>query len=371
MKKIQVALANNSYEIRIGSNLLGQIGRQMRERGLVGKAVIITSPTVKALYGEQLRSSLQDTGFDPETLEVPDGEEYKSLDEAGRLYTRLSEIQAERNTPVVALGGGVIGDLAGFVAATYMRGVPLVQAPTTLLAQVDSSIGGKAAVNHGRLKNNIGAFYQPVLVTADISTLKTLPEKEIVNGLAEVIKYGVIRDRQLFQMIEDNLDKIKSLEPGPLEEIIYRCAGIKAGIVEKDERDQGLRNILNFGHTVGHGIETASDFRIGHGNAVAVGMTAAGMIAERMGIFPRPDLERLKSVLAGAGLTVSIRGLSSETIAQAMKHDKKKIGGKIRFILPRSIGKVEINDEVSTDLVEWVLEELNEEAQDLRHHCKK
>ena len=218
MKKIDVRLGQNSYSINIGSGILSQTGQRLKELGLKDKAVIITNPVVKKLYGTLVRQSLVDAGYKTTILEVPDGEEYKSLESAGKLYQQLAEFGAERSTPILALGGGVIGDLAGFVAATYMRGVPLVQLPTTLLAQCDSSIGGKTAVNHGQLKNEIGAFYQPKITISDIATLKTLPQEELTSGLGEVIKHAVIKDEQFFVYLEKNLDLIKALDDNVLED---------------------------------------------------------------------------------------------------------------------------------------------------------
>ena len=362
MKKIRVRLDRNSYNIYVGSGLLSQLGRQLKESGFSDKLAIITDPTVKSLYGDALKEGLISDGFEVVILEVPEGEEQKSLETAGNLYHELSRVHAERMTPVLALGGGVIGDLAGFVAATYMRGVPLIQVPTTLLAQVDSSIGGKVAVNHGQLKNKIGAFYQPRLVVSDVAALKTLPDREISDGLAEIIKYAVIKDKEFFTYLERNIDRIKSLDEKSLEEIVFRSARIKAEVVEKDERDFGLRNILNYGHTVGHALESASDFGIGHGEAVAVGMLVAGEISNRLGKFGKNGLIRLRGVIQRADLPVKIPGLEMERIIQAMEHDKKILRGKIRFVLPRSIGNVFITDEVSPSLVEQVLVDFNEKT---------
>ena len=355
MKKLKVRLNSHSYEIHIGSGGLRHTGHQLKEKGFAGKVIIITNPVVKKLYGNALKQGLTGDGFEVIFLEVPDGEEQKSLETAGRLYHELSSHYAERTTPILALGGGVIGDLAGFVAATYLRGVPLVQIPTTLLAQVDSSIGGKVAVNHGQLKNNIGAFYQPRLVITDIDTLKTLPAKELANGLTEVIKSAVIRDKGFFAYLEMNLDRIKSLEAKVLEEIVFQSARIKAEVVEKDEKDVGLRSILNYGHTIGHAIESASDFKMEHGEAVAIGMLAAGRISNQMGILDQKELDRLKCVIEKVGLPTEMPSLESKRLIQAMEHDKKVLGGKIRFVLPKSIGTVFITDEVSPSLIEQAL----------------
>jgi len=362
MKKVKVRLGSNSYEIHIGSGILIQTGHQLKENGFTGNLVIITNPIVKRLYGDALKQNLTRGGFRVITLQVPDGEEQKSLEVAGRLYNELTNSYAERTTPILALGGGVIGDLAGFIAATYLRGVPLIQIPTTLLAQVDSSIGGKVAIDHGQLKNKIGAFYQPKLVITDIATLKTLDTKTLTDGLAEVIKYAVIRDKELLTYIEGNLDKIKSLDDRALEEIVFRSTKIKAEIVEKDEKDLGLRAILNYGHTVGHAIESASDFKVEHGKAVAIGMLAAAKISNRMGILDKNELLRLKSLIERADLPTKIPNLKVKKIIQAIKHDKKVLRGKLRFILLKSLGSAFITDEVSLSLVEQILVDWNEET---------
>jgi len=357
MRKVGVRLVSNSYEILIGSGLLAQTGQQLKGIGFGDKLVIVTDPTVKSLYGNTLKQSLTGEGFKVAILLVPEGEEQKSLETAGRLYQELTDLYAERTTPILALGGGVIGDLAGFVAATYMRGVPLIQMPTTLLAQSDSSIGGKVAVNHGQLKNKIGAFYHPKLTISDISTLKTLSPREFSDGLAEIIKHGAILDGEFFSYLEDNLDKIKSLDAQVLERVVSRSAEIKAGVVEKDELDLGLRNILNCGHTVGHAIESVSGLKIWHGEAVAIGMLVEAKISNKMGILDRDELVRLKSVIERANLPTEIPKLEVEKIIQAMKHDKKILRGKLRFALPQSIGNVFITDEVSPSLIEQALAE--------------
>lgn len=362
MRKVRVKLGSRSYEIYIGSGILSQLGPWVKENGASSKLVIITDPTVKRLHGDTLEKNLTQDGFSVSVLAVPEGEEQKSLDTAGRLYHELSDLHAERTTPILALGGGVIGDLAGFVAATYLRGMPLVQIPTTLLAQVDSSIGGKVAVDHNHLKNMIGAFYQPRLVVSDVATLLTLPAERLGSGLAEVIKYAVIRDKGLFNYLEENLDRIISLDPGALEEIVFRSAKIKAEIVEKDERDWGIRNILNYGHTVGHAIEAASDFKVEHGQAIAIGMLTAARISRKLGILSREEQIRLKHLIKRAGLPTEIPNLSVEKIIQAMKHDKKILQGRIRFILPESIGKVFVTEEVSPSLVEEALSSRDEET---------
>lgn len=355
MKKIRVRLGQNGYDVLIGPGLLSETGRLLKDLGCNDKAVIITDPTVKNLYGISLRQSLTGNGFKTTLLEIPEGEEHKSLETAGRLYQELTDAGAERGTPVLALGGGVIGDVAGFVAATYMRGVPLVQLPTTLLAQVDSSIGGKVAVNHSQLKNKIGAFYQPRLVISDITTLQTLPPSELTSGLGEVIKYAVIRDAEFLGYLEEHLDRIKALDAGVFEHIVAVSAKIKAEVVEKDEKDTGLRNILNFGHTVGHAIETVTEFGVSHGQSVAIGMMTAALIASEMGVFENSDVVRIRKLLRRAGLMTKMPKVELGRVMSAMTHDKKVAGGKIKFVLPRAIGDVFVTDDVNMTLVEKIL----------------
>ena len=355
MKKVKVELQKNSYEIYIGSGLLPQVGPWLKEMGLSGKAVIITDTTVKGFYADALHRGLTDVGFNVSILEIPPGEEQKILEVAGGLYEKLTGSYAERTTPVIALGGGVVGDLAGFVAATYMRGVPLVQVPTTLLAQVDSSIGGKTAVDHGRLKNMIGAFYQPRLVVADVDTLKTLPEVEFANGMAEVIKHAAILSKDLFEYIESNIEKARAMDTAVLEEIVYRNAQLKAAVVAKDEKESDLRAILNFGHTIGHAVEAVSAFDLKHGQAVAIGMVAEASISNRVGKLKENDVIRLKEVINKAGLPVDVPSLDINEVMTAMRHDKKVTENKIRFVLLSAIGDAYITDDVSPSLVEEVL----------------
>ena len=324
--------------------------------------MIITNPIVNRHYGASLQRNLTEEGFSVTTLLVPDGEVQKSLHTAGKLYQQLANSYAERTTPILALGGGVIGDLAGFVAATYMRGIPLVQIPTTLLAQVDSSIGGKVAVDHEQLKNEIGAFYQPRLVITDIDTLKTLDSKTFRDGLAEVIKYGVIRDKKFFNYLETNLAKIIAFDETVLEKVVYWSVEIKARVVEKDEKDLGLRSILNFGHTIGHAIETVSNFGIVHAEAVAIGMIIAARISAQLGTFDRDELARLENLIKAAGLPTKIPNLEAKQLIQAMQHDKKVRQGRLRLVLPKRLGEVFIIDQVELPLVEQILVEGNETA---------
>ena len=358
MQKIDVKLGQNSYSIIIGAGILSQTGVKLKELDLKGKAVIITNPAVNKLYGTAVKQSLIDAGFKTTVLEVPDGEKYKTLESAGKLYRQLAESGAERTTPILALGGGVIGDLAGFAAATYLRGVPLVQLPTTLLAQCDSSIGGKTAVNHKQLKNEIGAFYQPKMTISDVLTLKSLPKDEFTNGLAEVIKHAVIKDERFFTYLEKNLDRIKSLDDNVLEAVAAKSARIKVEFVESDEKDTGLRNILNFGHTIGHAVESASNFQVAHGQAVSIGMMAAANLAVKLELMDAGNVTRLKNLLNKAGLMTKLPQVDVKQVMLAMQYDKKVQDGKIRFVLPRAIGQVFITDDVSAAVIEKVLGEM-------------
>jgi 3-dehydroquinate synthase len=357
MKKVNVELGDRSYEVRVGEGLLERVGFWLREKDYTGsRAVIITDITVGGLYADVLSRSLSVAGLAVTLLEVPPGEVSKSLETATGLYDKLTEALAERTTPVLALGGGVIGDLAGFVASTYMRGLPLVQVPTTLLAQVDSSIGGKTAVDRGRLKNTIGVFYQPVMVVTDIATLKTLPEEELANGLAEVIKAAAARSAGLFRYLETNIHKARELHPEVLENMIAEAARIKAEIIARDEREsKGLRTILNYGHTVGHALEAVSGFGLRHGQAVALGMMAAARISSHMGLLEESEVERLEKLIVAAGLPVKMPELDLDAVMQAMRHDKKVRGDKIRFVLLKSLGNGFISDEVDPALAREVL----------------
>ncbi|MFH0846596.1 MAG: 3-dehydroquinate synthase [Chloroflexota bacterium] len=355
MRMVELHLGENSYRVLIGAGLIQESGKHLKELGFSGKVVVVTDPIVRGLYADALTASLKKAGFEPSLLEVPAGEEHKSLDSAVRLYQELDILHAERRTPILALGGGVIGDLAGFVAATYLRGVPFIQLPTTLLSQVDSSTGGKVGVDMNQLKNRIGAFYQPKLVLADVTTLRTLPPRQLNSGLAEVIKAAVILDRGLFELLEQNVAKLKALDEVLLSEVIFRAVGIKAGFVEKDERDTGIRNVLNLGHTVGHAIESVSDFALSHGEAVAIGMVAASRIASKMGLLPAAELERIRKLLVQVGLPVEVPKLDRDLVFSVMTQDKKVTAGRLRFILPRAIGSVIISDEVSSEAVKEVL----------------
>ncbi|MCK5235682.1 MAG: 3-dehydroquinate synthase, partial [Deltaproteobacteria bacterium] len=307
MNILKVDLGVNSYEIKIERGLLGKAGAEIKALGFSGRVAVVTNPTVGALYAETLMDSLKGAGIDPLLIEIPDGEEFKNLSEISKVYDRLLEEKFERSFPIVALGGGVIGDMTGFVAATYLRGVPYIQIPTTLLSQVDSSVGGKTGVNHPLGKNLIGAFYQPSLVLIDPDVLKTLDDRDYKAGLAEVIKYGVIRDETFFDFLSDNIEVILDQESSSLISIIEKSCAIKAKIVSEDEREGGVRAILNMGHTFGHAIEKLSGYgTYKHGEAVSVGMVMAASLACKMGIAGAEVLERIKSLVISFGLPVEV-----------------------------------------------------------------
>jgi len=370
MDRIRVSLGENSYNINVGSGILEEFGPMLKKTNGYEKVIVITDPLVNELWGGILKSSIKNAGFALDFIEIPRGEQYKNLGVAFKIYDKLLNLEVHRDCCVVAFGGGVIGDLAGFVASTYMRGLSLVHVPTTLLAQVDSSIGGKTSVNHPKGKNLIGVFYQPVFVYSDIETLTTLPQKELSTGLAEVIKYGVIEDEDFFKFLEANSHhlNIKAFEDKDTlkaalkvwQTIVCESCKIKARVVEQDEKEHGLRMVLNFGHTIGHAIETSTRYsKYNHGEAVAIGMVAATSISREMGMVEESQVERLKTLLAKLKLptTVDIR-LSAEKVVNNLRVDKKIREGKIKFVLPKKTGKVEIRDDVPLQIVRRVLKEI-------------
>lgn len=357
MKTIELLTSAKETPVLIGAGLLNEAGERLAAIAKGRKAIIITNPLVNEIYAPKVRACLEQYGFTTVVILVPDGEQYKSLRTAGYLYTRLSRFQADRATPVIALGGGVIGDLAGFVAATYLRGVPLIHLPTTLVGQVDSSIGGKVAVNHRHLKNRIGTFYMPELVMSDIETLQTLPDKEIRNGLAEVVKAAAISDYQFFAFLEKNLDAAKGHDSSTLEEIVFRTAQIKATIVAQDEKDMGPRHVLNFGHTVGHALEAASHFAIPHGEAVSIGMVVAARISTRLGLLSDTDAKRLGNLLERIGLPTSLPELSRREIVKAIGYDKKITNGSLNFVLLNGLGHAVLWENMDISLIKEALDE--------------
>ncbi len=356
MAEIRVELGERSYRIVIGSGILGKIGEQARDFGFSKRIGLVSNPVVHRLYGKAVEDSLRDAGFDVITILVPDGEEYKSLTWASNIYGELLKHRLDRASALIALGGGVIGDITGFVASTYMRGISFLQVPTTLLAQVDSSVGGKTGVNHPLGKNMIGTFYQPRLVWADIDTMKTLPRRELLAGMAEVIKYGIIRDEDFFAFLEKSWDSILDLEPSSLIHIIRRSCEIKADVVSKDERESGLRAILNYGHTIGHAVETVTGYTAYlHGEAVAIGMSIEARLSVLLNLAVNSDIKRIKSLLALYNLPYELpAGISKDSLLSAMKIDKKALAGEMRFVLPEKIGAMRV-EKVSADKVSEVL----------------
>jgi 3-dehydroquinate synthase len=356
-REIVVELGERTYPVVIGPGVLAQIGQRVAAMAVGPRCALLTSERVGALYRDAVVHSLRAAGLDPVVIEIPDGEEHKSLAWLALVYDRLLEAGIERGTPLVALGGGVIGDLGGFAAATLLRGLPVVQVPTTLLAQVDAAIGGKTAVNHVQGKNLIGTFHQPRVVLADIDVLATLPQRELLAGLAEVIKYGVIGDAGLFEAIERRLDAVLALDRKLLTWIVATAARQKAEVVSRDERElTGLRATLNYGHTVGHAVEMLTDYRrFLHGEAVAIGMVAAARVSHALGTCDAAVVTRIRDLLARAGLPTALPDdLDDAALALAMRGDKKSHGGKIRFVAVRRIGQVELTDLTAEEIAAHV-----------------
>ncbi|NVN89502.1 MAG: 3-dehydroquinate synthase [Desulfuromonadales bacterium] len=336
---LTVNLGEQSYDILIDSGVLATLGRLCVGRGLAGRVAVITNPSVAALYADLIHKSLADAGNQVTVLQIPDGEGYKNTTTLNRVYDELIEAGLNRTSFIVALGGGVVGDLAGFAAATYMRGIPFVQVPTTLLAQVDSSVGGKTAVDHPRGKNLIGAFYQPRLVLIDVATLSTLPKREFLAGLAEVVKYGVTIDQAFFDYLEQNSDRILAMEPGCLAYVIQRCCELKARVVELDEKETGLRAILNYGHTLGHAFETLAGYSsMVHGEAVAIGMACAARVSVACGHCTVEDSARIIDLLNRFGLPFTPPQVEKRHLMDTLLTDKKCGSGVIKFICNRGIG---------------------------------
>jgi 3-dehydroquinate synthase len=334
-----VNLGKSSYDIQIGSGSLSSLGMSCVSLGLTGRASVVTNPTVNALYGDTVRRSLADAGYPVTLIEMPDGEEFKNAATLGSVYDALIAAGMDRRSFIVALGGGVVGDLAGFAAATFMRGIPFVQVPTTLLAQVDSSVGGKTAIDHPQGKNLIGAFYQPRLVLIDVDTLATLPQREYRAGLAEVVKYGVAIDKPFFEYLEQNVEALLAMERECLMTVIYRCCKLKAQVVELDEKEAGLREALNYGHTLGHALETLAGYRsLVHGEAVAIGMVLAARICVLRGECGDDDVARITTLLGNLGLSVAPPVVERSRLLDALLKDKKSRAGTINFICNQGIG---------------------------------
>ena len=361
MRTVQVPLGNRTYTIVVDRKLLATLGDRCGNFGLAGRCAVITDKNVAARYAKNALYSLKKVGIEAVLITIPAGEKAKSLPVVQKCYDALAKHRIERKSFIIALGGGVVGDLAGFVAATYLRGLPFVQVPTTLLAQVDSSVGGKVGVNLAAGKNLVGAFYQPRHVLCDLATLDSLPDREFRAGLAEVIKYGIIYDRDLFQRLEHDLPKILKREGSILGDIVARCCEIKAQVVGQDETENGLRAILNFGHTIGHALEAISRYgKYLHGEAISIGQVAAAMISSRVLGLPQEEVDRLRTLFKRAGLPVAVRltGVQRRQIFEAMRLDKKVSAGEVKFVLARQIGQVEFGIKVPSIEINSVLDAL-------------
>ncbi len=358
MNTIRVQLSERSYDIAITSDDLAGLGSFARQRAKGSRAFVITDEHVSE-HAEKVAASLRDASFDPLVTVLPAGEAQKSLSVASQLYDRLAEARADRRTLVAAVGGGVIGDLAGFVAATWNRGLPLLMVPTTLLAMVDSSVGGKVGVNHPRGKNLIGAFHQPIGVWIDTAFLNTLPDREYRSGLAEVVKYGVILDADFFAYLERHAAAILTRDAACIRHIVARSCWLKADVVEKDEREEtGLRAVLNYGHTFAHAFETVGGYGAWlHGEAVSAGMICASRLAERRGLIDADITERQRRLLQMFGLPIAPERWPVEDLLAVMHVDKKAVAGRLRFVLPQRLGEVALFEDVPAEDVRAVLQE--------------
>jgi len=358
MLRASVKTLSGMHPVIVGNEILSCLPEILREYDVGKRVFVITDKNIAHLYEGNIAKILTSASIETHTCVIPSGEEYKNLEQVSYLWDWLAENRAERKDTILALGGGVIGDLAGWVAATYLRGMHLVQVPTTLLAQVDASIGGKTGINHPRAKNLIGSFYPPKLTFIDVSLLISLPERELRSGWAEVIKYAMIYDYSLYNYIANHLDDLKSKDIPKMLPVISRCAEIKLDIVTKDPKESGLRAILNYGHTLGHAIEAATGYsKYLHGEAVAIGMQAAGLIAKEMGLLDEESLQLQNELIAEFGLPRYAEGVEAASVREAIKLDKKIEGGKSRWILLRAIGKAEIRSDVPLDIVELAMRE--------------
>ena len=354
MHKIDLDIAGALCPIRVGHDILGELGGQCRDLGLGRQVALVTDEVVAKRYLQPAADSLRTAGFQVLEVVYAGGEGSKTLQGAEVIFTRLIEAEFDRGTWVAALGGGVVGDMSGFVAATYLRGVPCVQIPTTIVSQVDSSVGGKTGVNHALGKNLIGAFFQPRLVFVDTDALRSLPRREVVAGMAEVVKHALIRDEELFAFLEDRLDEVVSMEldAETLDWLIARNISIKAAVVAADEKESGLRAILNYGHTIGHAIEAATDYaRYKHGEAVILGLIGAGEVSRREGLWPEEERRRQDALLEQLGVPGGLAEVAAERILERTKTDKKRVNGRSRLILGRRVGEVEIVEGVEDDVV--------------------
>jgi 3-dehydroquinate synthase len=356
MIELLVGLGERAYPILIEKGLLTRLGHDLRQRAVANRYGVVADSKVAGLFGEEVLDTLRAVSIQADLLTFPEGEASKNLATIGQLASRLAQLGYDRRDGLIALGGGVTGDITGFLAASYMRGIPFVQIPTTLLAQVDSSVGGKTGVDIPEGKNLVGAFYQPRCVYIDSRALLSLPQAELLNGLAEVIKYSVIYDRNLFDILTRHRESILDCKLPILEEVIQTCCRIKAEVVAADEKESDLRRILNFGHTIGHAVEAASDYRLAHGSAVAMGMVAAGEIAVAKNMFSRDEADQVRKLIADFGLATTIpENYDRQRIKEYLKTDKKAVSGRPFFVLPTTIGKVVITADVDDNLIERVL----------------
>lgn len=356
MITLTVGLGDRSYPIFIEEGCLDKVGTDLAKRNIAKFYCIIADDRVAGLYGKRLLDSLAEAGIKAELISFPEGESSKTLQTVADLASRLADKGMGRRDALIALGGGVTGDLTGFLAATYMRGVPFVQIPTTLLAQVDSSVGGKTGVDIPEGKNLVGAFYQPKAVYIDSAVLKTLTREQLLSGLAEVIKYGVIRDHEFLNFLDKNHRKILDLDSDIIGMVIKTCCRIKAEVVEADEREADLRRILNFGHTIGHAVEAASNFSILHGQAVAIGMVAVTRISVAKGVLMKEEAEWITRIIEKFGLPTKIPPeLDRKKITTYLATDKKVVGGRVFYVLPTSVDRIIITDEVSESQLETAL----------------
>ncbi|MCB9938983.1 MAG: 3-dehydroquinate synthase [Planctomycetaceae bacterium] len=358
---VHVALSDRSYDIEIGPGLLPTTGRFVAERTSCSHAVVITDSNVEPLHGQRVVESLEQAGVRVDIATVPAGESTKSASHVDQLWRLMLEFAADRKSLVVAVGGGVVGDLAGFIAASYARGIRFVQIPTTLLAQVDSSVGGKVGINLPGAKNMVGAFWQPAAVLIDTDVLNTLPLREYRSGLAEVVKYGVILDPDFFTYLEDNIDGLNNREPSVMRHIVARSCELKAQVVSADEREEtGLRAVLNYGHTFCHAFEAETGYGTYlHGEAVAIGMLCASRLAESMGRIDSEITRRQHALLEALGLPLTVPDVSHDVLIRAMQKDKKTEHGKLRFVLPTRMGHVELVSGVPADLVKAALADVH------------
>lgn len=341
VRKVRVDLGEKSYDILIGNHLEAELQQFIQQAGYSHRALLLSDTNVGPLYGRQVLDILEKAGLQTELYEIPAGESSKSLAEAEKIFTKAIEMGLDRKSPVFALGGGVVGDLAGFIAATYMRGVPFIQLPTSLLAQVDSSVGGKVAVNHALGKNLIGAFYQPQAVFMDLTMLQTLPPREIYTGLGEIVKYGIIYDQEFFSFLEEHTAAVLALEPAAVVHMIARSCEIKAAVVAQDEKEAGLRMILNFGHTMAHAIEKNTGYtRYNHGEAVAIGMAGAAYISRQLGKISDAEVQQVLRMLQALHLPIRAEGCQVDGLYTAIFHDKKTVDGRVNWVLMERIGQV-------------------------------